>query len=299
MNLRHEYRMATGTGIDDCHWLGYRFEGKHGFSPECGESWLGQAAFGDDYDLLIQHGWFTDLWRTDSGVWVSEIRGRVHMNPSIELKKAPWQMFELDASLSGIWGLRDDLVFSWGMRGSGSVAFFFDGTRWREVAVPGHVAAVHGVNDDLIYAVGLDGLIARWDGSGFRALDKASDGNLCGVFVVSTDEMYACGLDGDLLTGSVHGWRKLLSVDSGLHCVARWNDELWVGAGEEGLFKLTTDLLEPVKPNVFAERLDARERLLITAPNVIAETSDGVDFVGTVVTAFEELAEYLPPSWRG
>lgn len=113
--------------------------------------------------------------------------------------------------------------------------YLYDGRRWREIDAPGHVGAVRGIRDDLIYAVGLQGLIARWNGSAFRVVHNPSDGNLCDVFVASDDEMYACGQDGHLMQGTVHGWEQLLLYDGSLHCVAKWGETVWVGAGAERL----------------------------------------------------------------
>ena len=298
MGLGYAFGAASGSSKDDCHWLGYRFDADHGFSPEEGESWVVQSSGGQGYTLIFQRGWWTGLWRTKSRAWISDISGRVFMNPSLDVRKEPWQTFRLDASLSGIWGLRDDLVFTWGLRRSDPVAFLYDGTTWREIGAPGHIGAIRGIRDDLIYAVGLKGLLARWDGSSFRTVHGPTDANLCDVFVASDDEMYACGHGGHLLQGTVHGWEVLLHHDGPLHCVARWRDAVWVGAGPGGLFKLVNERLELIKPNILAERFDTRNLLLITAPNAIAETADGSNFQGKFIAALEGLSASKPPSWR-
>jgi hypothetical protein len=297
MKLGYAFAVASGSSKDDCHWLGYRFNQEHGFSPEDGESWLAQSSGGQSFTLLFQRGWWTGLWRTGAKVWVSDIGGRVFMNPSLEVRKEPWQTFRLDASLSGIWGLRDDLVFTWGLRRSAPVAFLYDGTSWREIGAPGHIGCVRGIRDDLIYAVGLRGLIARWNGSSFQTVHGPTDGNLCDVFVASDDEMYACGHGGHLLQGTVHGWEVLLKHDGPLHCVAEWHDDVWVGAGPGGLFKVANERLDLIKPNIHAERFDTRGDLLITAPDVIAETKDAMSFQAIFVKVIELCSAQEPPSW--
>jgi len=298
MTLGHAFFIASGPGMCDCHWLGHRFVAELGFRPEQGESWVGQGRADGHYSLLSQQGWMTGLWRTESKVWVAEVSGRVYMNPSLELRKEPWQTFRLDASLSGIWGLRDNLVFAWGLRRSDPVAFLYEGTAWREIASPGHIGCIRGVRDDLIYAVGLRGLIARWDGTSFRTVHGPTDANLCDVFVASDDEMYACGQGGHLLQGTVHGWEVLLQHNGPLHCVARWGDAVWVGTGPGGLFKLVNERLELFKPKVLAERFDTRGYLIGAAPNAIFETRDGSDFQGILLKTFMDLSAHQPPSWR-
>jgi hypothetical protein len=296
--LKHEFVVASGPGREDCHWLGYRFDEEHGFTPNDGESWIGQGKTEGHYALMSQRGWMTGLWRTESRVWVTESSGRVYMNPSLELRKEPWQTFRLQATLQGVWGLRDDLVFVWGIRDGEAVTFVYDGKEWRQIDTPGLIGCVRGSRDDLIYAVGMRGLIARWNGHAFKAVHGPTPGNLSDVFVVSDDEMYACGTDGDLLTGSIHGWVRLMHYEGMLHCVAKWHDEVWVGAGEDGLFRLVDEQLELVKPNVHAERFDSRRDLLITTPSLIAETKDGASFKAEFVKTLEALSSNEPPSWR-
>jgi hypothetical protein len=220
------------------------------------------------------------------------------MNPSLRLREQPWQTFQLDATLTGIWGLDDDLVFAWGMNGGAAVAFRFDGAGFQPVELPGFVVGMRGCRDDLIYAVGNRGLIALWDGRAFRAMQSPVASTLSDVFVASEDEMYACGTDGDLLVGTVHGWERILEFDGMLHCVAKWNDTVWVGAGQDGLFKLVDEALVLHKPRVLAQRFDTRASLLVTAPNAIAETRDGEDFKATLVSTFEKLSAHAPPPWR-
>src|SRR5690606_19494937 len=147
------------------------------------------------------------------------------------------------------------------------VAFRFDGSGFQPIDVPGFIVGVRGSRDDLIYAVGNRGLIARWDGRGFTAVQSPIASTLSDGFGGDEDEMYACGSDGDLLLGTMHGWERLLTFEGALHCVAKWNDTVWVGAGEDGLFKLEDEKLVSYKPKVLAERFDVRGSLLITAPN--------------------------------
>ncbi len=298
MILGYMFAGASGTSKANCHWLGYRFDEDHGFSPNEGDSWICQTTGNQCHSLMSQRGCLTGIWRTDSCVWISELAGRVYMNPSLELRKETFQTFELKATLQGIWGLRDDLVFTWGMRQGAPVAFLYGGTDWAEITAPGLIGGVRGVRDDLIYAVGQNGLIARWDGMKFNVVHSPINGNLTDVFVVSEDEMFACGTDGHLLIGTIHGWEELLKFDSMLYCIAKWGDYVWIGAGAEGLFFLKEEQLNIIKPSILAERFDTRENLLITAPNMIAETSDGANFQATFVKTLADLSAHESPSWR-
>ena len=58
------------------------------------------------------------------------------------------------------------------------------------------------------------------------------------------------------------------------------------------------DRLELYKPKVLAERFDTRGDLLVTAPNAIIDSSDGVNFRGVLIKALEQLSAHQQPSWR-
>lgn len=224
--------------------------------------------------------------------------GRIYMNPSLKERAEPWRTFRVDATVMGISGLDDENVFAWGMNRGAPVAFRFDGAGFQSVDTPGFIVAVRGSREDLLYAVGNRGLIARWDGKGFRAVESPVESTLKDLFVAGEDEMYACSVEGDLLVGTVHGWERLLEFDGELHCVAKWNGVVWIGAGKDGLFKLVDEALVLHKPRVLAQRFDARGALLVTAPNAIVESRDGEDFQGALLTTFEGLTTREPPPWR-
>src|SRR5262249_11218128 len=131
--LGHEFTVASGPHRGDCHWLGVRFDRALGFRPTEGESWIGQGRPEGHYALMSQRGWMTGLWRTEGRVWVSDSAGRVYTNPSLELRKAPWQTIQIDATLTGIWGLSDDYVFAWGLNRGKPVMFLYEGSAFRPV----------------------------------------------------------------------------------------------------------------------------------------------------------------------
>jgi len=300
MAFGYEFSIATGTSVDDCNWLGYRFTEGLGFRPEQGDSWIAKSDSGTSYSLLFQNGWITGLWRTESCVWASHVAGQVHMNTSHDVRRKPWQTFHLNCSLKGIWGLRDDLVFTWGIQGSKQAIFVFNGSSWSELESPGCISAIHGTRDDLIYAAGLKGLIARWNGECFEAVQSCTGSNLSSIFVATNNEMYACGHGGELLHSTPQGWELLLKHKDPLYCVAEWADNIWIGAGAEGLFKLGDKKLDMIKPNVHAKHLDTRGSLLISTPEVIASTDDGKVFTGfpTGIVKILSNNEVPHPDWE-
>lgn len=297
MTLGHEFTGITGLEMASCHWLGNRFDEDVGFRPDQGESWVGWSKGSRLTSSLIQRGSMTAIWQTDSKVWVSESEGRVYMNPKLGLS-APWKTYQLEGVLRGIWGVDDDCVFAWGLHRRQPVAYRWDGADWRSVTAPGHMVGVHGVSRDLVVAVGQRGLIARWNGAdGFEAVTSPAKGTLADVHVVSKDEIYACGPDGELVQGTLHSWELLLEHERPLHCVAKWKDAVWIGAGD-GLHQLKDGALELLKDNIPAIRFDARGDLLMAVPHVLAHTRDGVKFQGIPLKTFVGASRGKPPSWR-
>jgi len=298
MKIGHILGHASGTSIGACHFLALRFDDRHGFKPDSGESWILQKVGGTTHLLRGGLGWYTGLWRSPSGkVHVASSAGEVHVNPDPEPRAAPWRVDRLAGTLSGIWGLSDDLVFTWGLRGPGTVMYRYDGARWEEIDSPGEVVGMGGLSPKLIYAVGVNGLIARWDGSRWTKAPPVARGVLSDVFVASDDEMYAVGPSKQLLQGSVHGWTEMLEGPGPMFGVVKWRGEVWVGAAEHGLMKLEGSKLASVKPNIKAEKLDARADLLVSSPGMIAGTADGSAYTATQVPLVEKLLQGHKPAW--
>ncbi|MCB9596939.1 MAG: hypothetical protein H6719_29725 [Sandaracinaceae bacterium] len=125
-----------------------------------------------------------------------------------------------------------------------------------------------------------------------------SDDPLISVFCVDDDEVYATGREGDLLKGSAYGWTKILRAETGLHGVAKWRGDVWVGgAPPVGLCKLDGDALDQVRP-FLATDFDTRGNLLFRTNDFIAQTADGVAFEALPLDDFMDLVQHDPPSWR-
>ncbi|MCA9579193.1 MAG: hypothetical protein KC668_27375 [Myxococcales bacterium] len=297
MKIEHKYVVASGPGWDDCHWLGYRYNAA-GFKPDESDSWIVRSVGGRVQSMNVA-GWVTDLVRTKDTVWATESLGVIYRRPVTD-ETGPWQETRVDSGLEGIWGLHDECMFAWG-QGKAPTMFHQDGRGWREVPTPGHVVAVHGTRPDLIFAVGLRGLIARWDGSTFVAMESPLSSVLRDVFVVSEDELYAVGTQGEVLRGTVHGWEIVTKHRNPLYCVAKWDGRVWVGAGKDGLFSLQVALQVPSlvleKDTIHAERMTVGETLLVTAPNAIARPVDHPKWNATFLSTLEKLSAQRPPRW--
>lgn len=289
------YYSASGPGANECAYLGQRYEEERGFKPFESECWIMAHDPAPDGKANMKAyrgttGWFTRLWRSDSGaIFVSSATdAKILYHP--DLVGDPDRDFvetKLSVPLNGVWGLNDDFVLTWGATFEGTRHLFRrDGKKWKEMKAPDfEVRAIHGLEEDLLYAVGVGGGVARWDGRAWKRFPVPTDEVLNSVFVAGPDEIYATGAAGMLLEGSAHGWGKIgeAPVDGmPLLGVAKWKKELWVAGGQFGLLKRegTQNKLTVVKPNLWAVDLDARAKLVICCKGIIGETANGKDFLG-------------------
>ncbi|HZN91610.1 MAG TPA: hypothetical protein VFB81_02865 [Myxococcales bacterium] len=304
----YEYLSASGAAFDNCLLLGYRTLAGFPFSPFEMESWV--IHYKDEqlpdgtYRITYEYGdarWLTGLWRSLAGpVYVSDAEGLVRICRDYN-KPGPeaWEIVKLDSQLFGIWGLSDSNVWTWGRADKDDRMFRYDGKAWTPMPSPGHVSTVHGLAPDLLYAVGYDGLMARWDGQKWTPISVEVDSNFTGLFVAGPDELYATTEAGELWEGTSHGWSKRATGPGALLDVAKYRDEIWVAAGEEGLLKLKgrTNELECIKPNVHAKSFDVRGNLVITTKELIVGSADGVKFTGRGRDLLRKFREPHRPMW--
>jgi hypothetical protein len=298
MDIGYSFAQASGVNLGDCHLLGYRFDAEVGFQPDAGDSWAMRFEGPTLHSLFWKRGWFTGLWRSLGGtLYVSDAASRIYIRPPDASRS--YEHEDLPGTLTGLWGLDEDDVFVWGRSGGKPVMYRGHHHTWTPIAAPGFVIGVHGIRPDLIVAVGERGLIARWDGSAWQNMPSPADGTLSRVFVASDDEIYACGHGKQLLQGSVHGWVKLLEHSTPLSAIAKWKNEVWVGAGgDDGLCQLKNGKLVSLKPKIQATQIDARGDLLITCPEKVVESADGQKFMSMNVSVFQGMTKDDEPSWR-
>ena len=299
MFFGHSIRCASGSSLQACHYILHRFDGRYGFNPELGESWICQKVGNITHALRGQLGWYTGLWRSATGkAYVSYSIGQVLVNQDPQPRAAPWREDPVPGTLSGIWGLDDECVFTWGVRGGAGILYRFDGRTWSELPAPGEISTMHGVAPDLVYAVLRGGLVARWDGTRWTNVVIPGSTLPMDVCVVGEDEMYAVGSGGQLLQGSTRGWAEVVNGAGPLYSVAKWKGEVWVAAEDRGILKLAGPNLVPVKPNIKATGFDARGDLLVSSRAAVAGTADGTAYFGTTATAAGKLIAHVPAAWR-
>lgn len=308
---------VSGPKARRCVFLSMRYDAGSGYRPGDGESWI--AGNDDTVDFqgqsMIMNGtaaWYTRVWSTLAGsIFVTRHDGWVIRNRDIYAPDAfsRWENDEIEGySLMGVFGIDDASVFVWGHdpRASddlfpASEVFRWDGRGWNRMAGPGfQIIAMHGTAPDDLWVGGPRGVVARWDGGRWTQLPSRHDELINSIWAAGPDEIYATTTGGTVLEGSRSGVLPIgeipgADMPADVQCVAKWQGELWVGAGRLGLFRRigTSRDFESVKPNIDCVAMDARDELVMCCDSMIAGTANGTDFAGYGVNlVLEERAPY-------
>ncbi len=300
MNLTVRFSSVSGFHEDFCA-IAHRFDADSGFSPQACESWVIHTDDSGEFNRCFGGpAWLTDVWYSEtSRAYITDSRGELTvLKDANRPGKGVQTKHELGAALMGVSGATDELVVAWGDSGPKHLMFRWDGKRWSDMPSPdGVVLDVAVVGTDLMMAVGEKGLIARWDGKRWHTFESPTRTHVSSIVVASPDEMYATA-GRALLEGSVHGWAKSLEAKAPLLGVAMLGKDLWVGGGENGLYRRKQKKLEVVKDNLEAEQMEGRKGLVVSANDFAGSSVDCKGFNGPEADAVIESLEDTPPGWR-
>jgi hypothetical protein len=197
-----------------------------------------------------------------------------------------WELRELDAPLEGITGVSATCVLTWGIRQSDGVHVLrlFNGARWNPVGGPGfEIAACDLSAPDRIWACG-EGA-GRWNGEGWDVLDEPG---LVAIHAPRDDRVIVARKDGAIARVTPDGLAILGWVEEA-QAVAVFDEAIWIGAGENGLWRLA-DTLECVREDRPCHTLEVHEgSLLIGCTDLVSSTSDGARFPGGCRGALDPL----------
>lgn len=300
--LKYTIRHASGRTDADTVALGYRYRDEAAIREDEVESWV----FFTRTDGLSSAASFATyvngLWCSKAGLaYLTTADGEV-LCARIDRASAADRYVEvrrdtLDVALTGIWGLDDQHVYSFGGAPDrpGKIRFF-DGRSWSALPdAPAWVLHMHGCAPDCVYAVGQK-TVFRWDGKAWHETGLRAALSLASVWVENPDEIYVTDAGGTLFEGSSSGFITRAQWSGPLDGVAKWQGEIWLGGQKAGLLKVvaTTNRIEAVKPNVFTAALDAREYLVIAADEMVVFSKDGKSFWQVGRGSFEKFCRDRP-----
>ena len=299
MAIVHAVGSASGHSITDCHFLGHRWDPDGGIEEGRRESGIYRKEGKQTQGVLGRQGGYEDLYRLDSGrVYVVTSGGELLTSDTPRRGGGAWVSQRLPR-VNRVWGLHDNLVFAW--NSIRKEVHVFDGSTWSRVPTGFMVTAIHGVAADLIYACGWGGSIMRWRGHAFHPATVAPKRPFFSIFIVNEDEMYATLNKQSIWEGSVSGWSERTSPrsDWDLLSIAKWNDRLWLGDQVRGLCVLDDKgELQTIKPNLSADRIEARSKLLVSSCVAVAGSDDGTKFKRISDKLIEKAMGTRRPLWE-
>ncbi len=290
--LRTAIVEASGASGARAAFTVNRWDARHTGSPEHNEVAL----------VAVDRGQLSLLYRSATifhGVWCSDA-GDIHLALPRSIERfAPrdgrWRRdtFAVPGIYTRLSGIDDGLSFALGL----DDALWWNGTTWSRVPTPGPFTAVHGASRALVMAVGLRGLVARWDGAAWRAMEPLGDEDLVAVHAASDDDVWALGAKGTIYHGGVLGLRPVFRAEKKLRAIARFAGSTWVAVENAGLFRYADGALTLVKDTFKPTRLEARTELVCTSPEMVVGTADGVTFKGVGLKRIATLLDATKPLW--
>jgi hypothetical protein len=283
---------ASGASSACAAFTVNRWDARHPGSPEHNEVALFALDRGELSLLYRSATIFHGVWRTDAGhVHLALPRSVERFAP----REGSWQRdtFAIQGIYTRLSGVDGGLAFALGL----DDALLWDGATWSPVAAPGPLTAVHGASRALVMAVGHRGLVARWEGTAWRALEAPGDEDLVAVHAASEDDVWVLGAGGTIYHGSSERLRAVFRGEKKLRAVARFAGSTWVAVDGEGLFRYAEGALALVKDTFKPTRLEARRELVCSAPEAVVTTADGQKFLGTQRKTISPLLEAIEPLW--
>jgi hypothetical protein len=127
---------------------------------------------------------------------------------------------------------------------------------------------IDGAAPDDIYAVGLSGTIAHYDGKAWTLLDSPTNQHFSNVRCASRNEVYLCGNNGMVFRGRRDNWQFIGSPDltSTFWGMEMFHDELYL-AHHEGIMKYDGNSIVPVstgEKKFTFHRLHSNDEILVS-----------------------------------
>lgn len=289
---------ASGPSVLDCHFVVERWDAACGWGHEQSDFWLGEIAAGQARVLRSVDAPWRGLWRSPTGrIFVGASK---HWDSVVHRARAdePWRSDVLDMALAGIFGVDDRCVIAWGDGKNGKRAMRrFDGEVWRDMAAPDGMQGARAFGRDL-FAVGEDGLVARWDDGSWVRYKGRYGQSLKALARGATGELYVGGMDG-LARSTPAAWEQLAEPDFDVEALAWFEGALWVGARKAGLLVEREGALSRIgPPELEPIGLEAGARLLVVSESSLADTEDGVSFRSLSSATVLPLLADAAPLWR-
>ena len=144
-----------------------------------------------------------------------------------------------------------------------------------------NMKAIHGLSEQAVYCVGREGLIFRFDGTSWSAVESSTNANLQCVHCAGDGFVYTAGQPGILLKGDERGFHALhTGVTDDFYSMTWFEGHLYVG-GLKGLYRLESrglQLVDTKQGSFSCVALDSVEGQLLAVAERWLLVFDGVSW---------------------
>lgn len=224
--------------------------------------------------------WCTSMDQSSEGtLFVVSMEGEMHIS-----KGEQWSILDLECpdGLNSVWAADDNEAFAVGLNGERVRVIGQTVTVDRKPKAQ-RLNAVHGTSSANVYVVGDDGVIMNYDGAKWSDLHLPTNVNLLTVLCISESEVYVGGSHGTLLKWDGVQWETLECPDITITSLALYKGDLYVSAGQDGVYILGEDGVEPFK-GLLIYHLKTIDDLLFGIGNRLVAQFDGVSWWGGDLT---------------
>lgn len=186
------------------------------------------------------------------------------------------QTADLETIFTGIYRAADGRLFAYGFKGR---VFASTGSDWSALPpLKGDVLCVRPASGPILYACGLGGLFARFDGAAWSRLEIGTNADLQSLLVWDDGRVLVCGLSGFAGLWSDETWTRWEVPEFDYYDLASFKGKIYVGAGSDGLGIVERSTFRILKENIFSYTLRPNEKYLAIAGNNEVARFDGKDY---------------------
>lgn len=164
-------------------------------------------------------------------------------------------------AITRVFGFHDGSIYCTCFRGQ--VEVMVDG-QWSSITIGRDVDlfSVLKIYTNEVYICGAHGTFGRWDGRSWHPIELPTDTDLFGLAKAPDGEIVVCG-DWGAFKGYGEEWRALDNASASF-CVAKASgQEVYLGAGDQGLFRLERDNIVQLRSDIYCYDFDISEKSIV------------------------------------
>ncbi|MBP2234797.1 hypothetical protein J2Z31_001287 [Sinorhizobium kostiense] len=188
-----------------------------------------------------------------------------------------------ERALNTVWGFTEALAYTGGDDG---IVYRWDGSGWTAISPPlgGTILCIRGSTPTDLYVCGEDSLFWHYDGSAWTQIALPTNVVLVGLLPLSTADVLVSGQGGALFRGAGAVWTDVSQPGRDFYKMALFRGEIHIAGGGDGVLVFDGVSVRSIKDNIVVYRLGANETYLAAAGGNLAARFDGAGWFGARYT---------------